>query len=263
MKIRMQLQGELEKAGTLKRHKTIFHGFYNVVKAEGIKGPFKGMTGCFCRDGSYSTLRLGSYEPYKKMLGAKKGETTPVYIQVCAGMLSGLTGSAFTNPTDLVKVRMQAWEKEPVPNLRWHVRDIYSNWGLKGFYTGVKPTIIRAIILNGSQLSTYDHSKHYMLNKGMFEEGKALQFTASFMAGLAVAFFTSPIDVIKTRVMNVDPKNPAYTGMTDAYFKIMRTEGIRGFYKGINAQWMRIGPLTMLQFMFWEQLRKYFGMSAI
>ena len=66
----MQLQGELAKSGTPKRHKTIFHGFYNVVKAEGIRGPYKGMSGCVARESSYSTMRLGLYEPYKQLLGA-------------------------------------------------------------------------------------------------------------------------------------------------------------------------------------------------
>jgi hypothetical protein len=35
-------------------------------------------------------------------------------------------------------------------------------------------------------------------------------------------------------------------------------EGVRGLYKGVNAQWMRVGPLTMIQFMVWEQFRVYF-----
>ena len=61
-----------------------------------------------------------------------------------------------------------------------------------------------------------------------------------------MAIVTSPVDVIKTRVMNVDPKNPAYSGMADCFFKIVRTEGPLGLYKGVNAQWMRVGPLTMI-----------------
>lgn len=83
------------------------------------------------------------------------------------------------------------------------------------------------------------------------------------IAGVAVAIVTSPIDVVKTRVMNVDPHKPAYSGMIDCINKVGKVEGLMGFYKGFNAQWLRIGPLTTLQFIIWERLRKAFGISAI
>lgn len=35
-------------------------------------------------------------------------------------------------------------------------------------------------------------------------EGKKCHFVSSFVAGVCVALVTSPIDVVKTRVMNVD-----------------------------------------------------------
>jgi solute carrier family 25 (mitochondrial carrier), member 14/30 len=89
---------------------------------EGIKGPYKGISASLARESSYTTIRLGLYEPYKQMLGAKEGVKVSFVIQASAGMLSGLTGSAIANPTDLVKVRMQACERNPTPSLVWHVR---------------------------------------------------------------------------------------------------------------------------------------------
>ena len=102
------------------------------------------------------------------------------------------------------------------------------------------------MLLNGTQLATYDHTKHFILNHGYMQEGKAAHFVSSFVAGLAVAVTTSPADVVKTRIMNVNPKNPAYAGVIDCVIKIMKIEGPLGFYKGVNAQWMRVGPLTMI-----------------
>ena len=130
--------------------------------------------------------------------------------------------------------------------LRWHIRLIYDSWGWRGFYVGLKPTEIRAMMLNSTQLSTYDHVKHYLINHDYMIEGKRCHFTSSFIAGVCVALVTSPVDVVKTRVMNVDPKKPAYSGMLDCFQKILRIEGVRGLYKGVNAQWMRVGPLTMI-----------------
>ena len=70
MKIRMQLQGELEKSGHPKRHRTLMHAAYSSFKLEGFHGPYKGITASLARESSYTTIRLGLYEPFKQMLGA-------------------------------------------------------------------------------------------------------------------------------------------------------------------------------------------------
>ena len=156
------------------------------------------------------------YEPFKNMLGGTDPKHTPIYIKMLAGSLSGMIGSSLANPTDILKVRMQACDGIP-KSLRTHAKIIYHNWGLIGFYTGVRPTVIRAMLLNSTQLSTYDHSKHHLINHGYMREGKGAHFVSSFIAGLFVAIVTSPADVIKTRVMNVDVKAPAYSGMIDCF----------------------------------------------
>lgn len=79
MKIRMQCQGELQASGVGKEHKSIFHGARNVVNAEGVRGLYKGISASFCRESTYSTLRLGMYEPFKNLVGAKE-ENAPVYL---------------------------------------------------------------------------------------------------------------------------------------------------------------------------------------
>ena len=89
MKIRMQIQGELSAAGMGKEHSTIFHGAYNVVSKEGVRGLYKGISASFCRESTYSTMRLGLYEPFKNLVGAKE-ENAPIYLQAVAGLCSGL-----------------------------------------------------------------------------------------------------------------------------------------------------------------------------
>lgn len=109
MKIRLQLQGEGGTDGA-KKYRNIFHGASVVAREEGIKtGLYKGITASWLRESSYSSIRLGLYEPFKKMLGATDPHNTPFIIKMVAGSMSGLVGSALANPTDLIKVRMQAW----------------------------------------------------------------------------------------------------------------------------------------------------------
>ena len=88
-------------------------------------------------------------------------------------------------------------------SLSWHIKDVYNNHGgVKGFWNGVKPTMIRAMLLNSTKLGTYDTIKHGIIDGGYLEDGKRCQFVASVFAGFFMTVVTSPMDNIKTRIMS-------------------------------------------------------------
>lgn len=97
--------------------------------------------------------------------------------------------------------------------------------------------MIRAAVLTSSQLSSYDHTKHLMRKYGIMQDGPYLHFlygcsllpsrpfpltlfgpSASAVAGLVTATTTSPVDVIKTRIMNASPG--VYKGPLDCLVKV-------------------------------------------
>lgn len=76
-----------------------------------------------------------------------------------------------------------------------------------------------------------------------------------------VVLSMTPFDVISTRLYNqpVDPKTGkglVYTGIFDCLVKMFRTEGFLGYYKGLSASFLRLGPHTVLSMLFWQLLRR-------
>ena len=211
----------------------MFRGLGVVIKNEGIRGLYKGITASWMRESIYSSLRLGLYEPFKQFLGATDPANTPFFLKLLAGGMSGFVGAAFANPTDLLKVRMQACENSS-QSLLWHARSVYKNWGIMGFYKGVLPTIIRAMLLNGTKLATYDHIKHTLINCKLLKDGYMCHFVSSVCAGVCMAVVTSPIDVLRTRIMNQPAQKQVYAGIIDCSRKTYKAEGIFGFYKGFT-----------------------------
>lgn len=67
---------------------------------------------------------------------------------------------------------------------------------------------------------------------------------------------TLPIDVVKTRTMNAKPGEP--TGIATLVAKTA-SEGPLAFFKGFMPSLIRMIPQTVLTFVFFEQLTKYFG----
>ena len=109
---------------------------------------------------------------------------------------------------DVIRVRLQAQGRlEPGQTHRyngfWHAfRDIAKKEGFTGMFRGTTPTVQRAMVVTATQVTTYDHTKHTILNHGWMVEGPKLHIVSSMIAGFMVAVTSSPVDVIKTRVMN-------------------------------------------------------------
>ncbi|XP_002966666.2 mitochondrial substrate carrier family protein ucpB isoform X1 [Selaginella moellendorffii] len=270
VKVRMQLDGAL--SATQERHyQGLLKGIVRVSKEEGISGLWRGTGAALLREASYSSIRMGLYEPLKRMLGADNPSHTPLWIKITAGSLAGVIGSAVANPTDVVMVRMQA----PTSSQGgWHYKgplhafsSIARTEGIQGLYRGVVPTMQRAAILNAVQVPAYDHTKHTLLNAGIVREGIVCHLISSMVAGLATAIAISPVDLIRTRIMQqaVDSKGDGvfYSSSLDCLWKTVKVEGFRGLYKGFVPVWMRIGPHTVITFFCFEQLRRVLGIKPL
>ncbi|KAK6179631.1 hypothetical protein SNE40_011945 [Patella caerulea] len=277
IKIRMQLENELSsklgKLGVFKDryYRGFAHGVAVIYRDEGFRGLYKGLAPSMLRDGFYSGFRLGAYEPMKVLFGATDPAHTPLWKKICAGAISGAIGSSIATPTDLVKVRLQAQrnpkpgETPRYPTMRAAFKEILQKEGIRGLYVGIGPTVKRAAILTATQIPAYDHTKHTILNHELMEEGPKLHIVSSMVAGLATAVTTSPVDVVKTRIMNQHGTgaDKTYTSAFDCLFKTIRSEGPLGLYKGFIPNWLRLGPHTIVTFFIFEQLRHCIGMRPI
>lgn len=212
------------------------------------------------REASYSSIRMGLYEPARAAIAPGKSVAdVSLWQRILAGFLAGGIGSAIANPTDLIKIRFQA-RRPDQPKVYKHTLDafmqIYQQAGLRGLYTGVVPTTLRAAVLTGAQLSSYDHSKVVLRELNVLPDGPAIHFAASFIAGLVTTTATSPVDVIKTRIMN---DRDRYKGPLDCTLQLLRSEGPRAFFRGWLPNYLRLGPHFIISLPLYEQIRAFLG----
>ncbi|RXW14119.1 hypothetical protein EST38_g11736 [Candolleomyces aberdarensis] len=106
---------------------------------------------------------------------------------------------------------------------------------------GVGPNVFRAILMNASQLASYDFFKAELLKTKYFEDNIACHFTASFAAGTVATTVCSPADVLKSTLTVIRQS--------------MAKEGAMFMFKGWVPAWTRLQPTTILIFLTLEQLK--------
>lgn len=268
-KTRLQVQGQkIDARLTQLKYNGMTHALFRIFREEGVAALYSGIAPALLRQASYGTIKIGVYH-YMKRLFAHSEEDESLPINVFCGVVAGIVSSAIANPTDVLKVRMQARSSVKGNETMFQVfQDIFRNEGLPGLWRGVGPTAQRAAIVVGVELPAYDVIKRYLLNHGIMGDTKYNHFTSSFMAGFAGAVASTPIDVVKTRLMNQRKFKASYivaggaavpaiySSSLDCLTQTVKTEGVMALYKGFIPNWLRLGPWNIIFFMTYEQLKK-------
>ncbi|OIV91303.1 hypothetical protein TanjilG_01834 [Lupinus angustifolius] len=260
LKVRLQMQlvgekGPLSGMGQL---------FLSVVKNEGPKSLYLGLTPALTRSVIYGGLRLGLYEPCKHACDLAFGSSN-VLVKIASGMFAGAFATALTNPIEVLKVRLQmnrdTRRNGPIAELRRTV----SEEGTKALWKGVGPAMARAAALTASQLATYDETKQLLVRWTSLEEGFHLQLISSTVAGILSTIITAPVDMVKTRLMLQRESKSAriYKSGFHCAYQVLLTEGPRALYKGGFAIFARLGPQTTITLLLCEELRKHAGLKAL
>ncbi|XP_024526282.1 peroxisomal nicotinamide adenine dinucleotide carrier isoform X1 [Selaginella moellendorffii] len=186
-------------------------------------------------------------------------------------------------PADVESQEKQINIVSPATNhgAAYTVQDLYREAGLIGFWKGVLPTLI--MVSNPAiQFMIYETllkelTKKRKINKHGMKDVSPLEVNAIasniprltvncqiFVIGsigkLGATIATYPLLVVKSRLQAKQAigrdKSTQYTGTLDAIFKMIRYEGLTGFYKGMSTKIVQSVAAAALLLMIKEELVK-------
>ncbi|XP_025026513.1 brain mitochondrial carrier protein 1 isoform X5 [Python bivittatus] len=236
----------------------MFHALFRISREEGILALYSGIAPALLRQASYGTIKIGIYQSLKRLF-VNRLEDETLLINVICGVISGVISSALANPTDVLKIRMQAQGSLFQGGMIGSFIDIYQQEGTRGLWRGVVPTAQRAAIVVGVELPVYDITKKHLILSGLMGDTILTHFISSFTCGLAGAVASNPVDVVRTRMMNqraIVGSVDLYRGTLDGLVKTWKSEGFFALYKGFWPNWLRLGPWNIIFFITYEQLKR-------
>ena len=108
---------------------------YNLFAVNSLIILCSGIGAAMMREASYTSLRIGLYEPMKGLTGADQ-PGAGIMSKFLAGALAGGIGSCFGNPFDVLKTRMMANEGAD-RSVGSFAKEVYESNGIGGFYKGI------------------------------------------------------------------------------------------------------------------------------
>ena len=117
---------------------------YEIVKANGLGGLYKGYTATLFKQSSNQGIRFLVYTDTAKFL--QNYISTKVLSDLLAGGFAGFCSVMANNPIDVIKTRMQGVDAAKYNGFMDCGRQIVKEAGFMGFYSGVKPRLARVIL---------------------------------------------------------------------------------------------------------------------
>ncbi|KAG6605287.1 S-adenosylmethionine carrier 1, chloroplastic/mitochondrial, partial [Cucurbita argyrosperma subsp. sororia] len=216
--------------------------FIQAVRGGGqivLKGLYAGLGGNIAGVLPASALFVGVYEPTKQKLLRTFPENLSAVAHFLAGAIGGIAASLIRVPTEVVKQRMQTGQFASAPDA---VRLIARKEGFKGLYAGYGSFLLRDLPFDAIQFCIYEQLRiGYKLAAKRDLNDPENAIIGAF-AGALTGAITTPLDVIKTRLMVQGSANQ-YKGIIDCVQTIVREEGPPALLKGIGPRvlWIGIG----------------------
>ncbi|KAK9748726.1 hypothetical protein RND81_02G076000 [Saponaria officinalis] len=220
---------------TIKTRLQAAHGGGKIV----LKGLYSGLSGNLAGVLPASAIFLGVYEPLKQKLLKTFPEQFSAFAHLSAGAIAGAASSIVRVPTEVVKQRMQTGQFATAPNA---VRMIVSKEGFRGLFAGYGSFLLRDLPFDAIQFCIYEQLQIGYKLAAKRELNDPENALIGAFAGAITGAMTTPLDVIKTRLM-IQGSTQKYKGIYDCVTTIMREEGSHVFLKGMGPRviWIGIG----------------------
>lgn len=153
VKTRLQLQGELQRAGGPKGpYRNPFQAFFLIARNEGVRAVQKGIVPAAAYQFCMNSVRLGCYSMLRDRLGISSGKqgAASFFSSALLAAATGATGTVLASPFFLVKVRMQSASSAVQVGTQYAYRGMWDGFrqvvakdGLTGLYQGSQAAAMR------------------------------------------------------------------------------------------------------------------------
>ncbi|KEY66716.1 hypothetical protein S7711_06764 [Stachybotrys chartarum IBT 7711] len=267
---RLKILMQVQSAGREAYKMSVGQALGKMWREEGWRGFMRGNgTNCI-RIVPYSAVQFSSYNFYKRSIFEPhpNADLSPLSRLVCGG-LAGVTSVFFTYPLDIVRTRLSIQsasfselgdKPKRLPGMWETLKHMYkTEGGISALYRGIVPTVAGVAPYVGLNFMVYESVRKYLTYENEKNPGNLRKLLAGAISGAVAQTCTYPFDVLRRRfqINTMSGMGYQYKGVFDAVRVIVGQEGIRGLYKGIVPNLLKVAPSMASSWLSFELTRDF------
>ncbi|KAI3473186.1 hypothetical protein Pfo_030478 [Paulownia fortunei] len=246
---------------------SIWREALRIVNEEGFRAFWKGNLVTIAHRLPYSSVNFYAYEQYKSILKSIPGleghggnPHANIFVHFVGGGLAGITAASATYPLDLVRTRLAAQRNAIYyQGIRHALHTICRDEGFLGLYKGLGATLLGVGPSIAISFSVYERLRSNWHSQRPNDSTVVVSLACGSVSGVASSTATFPLDLVRRRMQleGAGGRARVYnSGLFGAFRHIIRTEGLRGLYRGIMPEYYKVVPSVGIVFMTYETLKK-------
>uniref|UniRef100_A0A7S0BKN0 S-adenosylmethionine transporter n=1 Tax=Rhodosorus marinus TaxID=101924 RepID=A0A7S0BKN0_9RHOD len=204
-----------------------------------FEGVYRGLWPALLASAPAAATFFGAYDVTKRIAGQNLELPEPITHLIAAGA-GEVCGSAVRTPFEKLKQRLQAGMERTTLGA---LRSLVAREGVRGVFRGCSSLVVRELPFELIEFPLYE----YLKSQWAKEQNAALSANQSALcgsiAGGIAAAVTTPLDVVKTRML-IDTSDQSATKNVLFYLRsVAEKEGVRGLFAGVLPRtiWISLG----------------------
>ncbi|KAI1973115.1 hypothetical protein LOZ53_004160 [Ophidiomyces ophidiicola] len=258
----------------------IVQAMRDLWRAGGIRSLFAGNGLNVAKVMPESAIKFGAYEASRRMFAGIEGHHDPKQLlpvsQFLAGGIGGMVSQCFVYPLDTLKFRMQCETVEG--GLQGNrlilatAKKMWSSNGISAYYRGLQLGLIGMFPYAAIDFMTFEYLKSTLISRKARllhcheEDAPLSNFTTGAIGAFSGALSASmvyPLNVLRTRLQAQGTilHKPTYTGVVDVARKTFESEGLRGLYRGLTPNLLKVVPSVSISYIVYENSKRILGLN--
>ncbi|XP_032664163.1 calcium-binding mitochondrial carrier protein SCaMC-2 isoform X2 [Odontomachus brunneus] len=252
------------------RHCNIMSCFRYMVREGGLRSLWRGNGINVLKIAPESALKFMAYDQLKKAIkGTDEKCELGLFERFCAGSCAGGISQTVVYPLEVLKTRLALRKTGEYSGMIDAIRKIYRQGGISSFYRGYIPNLIGIIPYAGIDLAVYETLKNsIVIHKplSIYDKKEKPAFwilllcgTMSSTAGQVCSY---PLALVRTRLQaEIVPVPGTPQTMISMFKDIISREGLRGLYRGITPNFLKVAPSVSISYVVYEHFRHALGVN--
>lgn len=241
--------------------KPLYYIGRSFISERGVTALYRGISTNLASSAPISALYTFTYE-------SVKGTLLPLFPKEChsfahclAGGCASIATSFIFTPSERIKQQMQVGSH--YKNCWDALIVIIRSGGLPSLYAGWKAVLWRNIPHSIIKFYTYERLKELRLSSVQLrnQNDTLMTLACGGLAGSTAALFTTPFDVVKTRLQTQIPGSTTQFGVFGTLQEIAKREGLKGLYRGLSPRLIMYMTQGALFFASYESFKKIFSLD--
>ncbi|XP_014483051.1 PREDICTED: calcium-binding mitochondrial carrier protein SCaMC-2 isoform X2 [Dinoponera quadriceps] len=255
------------------RHCNIMSCFRYMVREGGLPSLWRGNGINVLKIAPESALKFMAYEQLKRAIKANDdSRELGLGERFCAGSCAGGISQSAVYPLEVLKTRLALRKTGEFNGMIDAAKKIYRQGGWRSFYRGYIPNLIGIIPYAGIDLAVYETLKnriilHQALASLSYDQKEKkpafwillLCGTLSSTAGQVCSY---PLALVRTRLQaEIATERGAPQTMISVFKDILSREGVRGLYRGLTPNFLKVAPAVSISYVVYEHFRHALGVN--